>query len=434
MKKIIALALCVVLIFALAACTKAPVAKEASEEAPAAEKTETVQSGENQEETASISGSITFAQHRTDLEVEMEALIAAFNEVYPDVKVNLENVSDYVNVMSVRIAGGEVPDVCEILPTVVTADKWADYFMPLNNSKLYGKLVGEEFFSVDGNVYAFASAAGYICFMYNRTLWSQAGIETVPTSWDELIADLEKLSALDGVIPFTSQYKTEWAQAYWLNKYMPAIAGNDWLNNWTKTTTPFTDDKMIQLLGYYRTMIEKGLVDPDLMSSDWDLQASDFVAGKIATYYNGAFANATMLGLGMDPNEIGFFAMPKVGEEGTVTFGYPDYGFAVSKDTENYEAAMAFAEFIAKNYAKFTNQITPVLGEQCPIEGINEMLATNPTIVNRIRETDEYNAINAIAGISVGKFVQEYIIADDPNTVIEKYNTMWADAMEEYNK
>ena len=65
-----------------------------------------------------ITGKLTVAQHRTDLEAEFNTLIAAFNEVYPNVEVTVETVADYTKTMAVRIAGSRVASVCSGLGLV----------------------------------------------------------------------------------------------------------------------------------------------------------------------------------------------------------------------------------------------------------------------------------------------------------------------------
>ncbi|WP_257610710.1 extracellular solute-binding protein, partial [Oenococcus oeni] len=50
------------------------------------------------------------------------------------------------------------------------------------------------------------NAAGVI---YNKALFKKAGIKTVPTTWNELIADAKILKA-KGITPFESAYKDTW--------------------------------------------------------------------------------------------------------------------------------------------------------------------------------------------------------------------------------
>lgn len=392
-----------------------------------------VSAADSQDGSAALSGSITFAHHRTDLEPRLNEMVDAFMEEHPDVTVELEIVADYANIMSIRAAGNELPDVFELETDTITPDKWAEYCMPLNESRLYDKVQGQSYYTVDDCVYAFSSSSSYLGFMYNKDLYTEAGITEVPTTWAEFKSAMEKLKALDGVIPITSMYKTSWALSYWINMYANSLRDGGLLNSWVETDTPFSDEMVIKVLDNLKDLADADLMDPDLMSSDWDLQAADFAAGTIGTYLIGSFANETMTSLGMDENSIGFFALPALekGEKPLImtTVGR---GYCVNKDSENKEEALAFCEFVTENSAKYLGFLSPIIGEECSIPSINEMLAQDATIVSRERVSDDYNGINAIAAINLGAVIQEYLVAEDKGEVIAKYNDIWAAARTEY--
>ncbi len=436
MKKLLALVLALAMVFALCACgakTEEPAAKEepAAEtpaEAPAAEP---AADGTHPE----VTGKITVAQHRTDLEAEFDALIAAFNEIYPNVEVTVETVADYAKTMAVRIAGGETPDVVEVRDTMIPAASWADYFGSLEDCDL-PEMLFTDYYTVDGVQYGACMAAGYRCMVYNKALYAEAGIESVPTTWDEFMAAMEKLSKLDGVIPLTSQYNTGWTQREWFDYYAASQHEAGWKDSFVDTDTPFSDEIAIRCADQYKQVIEAGYVEEDLMSSDWDLQSADFAAGTIGTYMGGNYIYATMLGLGMSADDIGFYAFPDSefnGGKCTLSAAV-DWAWGMSKEvvgTENYEAACALVKFLAENYANYTNQITCVKGVECSIPAINEMLATDPIIITESRVSEDFAAINSVAAINFGTYIQQYVIADDSSKVVDEYNATWAAARAE---
>lgn len=446
MKKIIALLLAALMLLSLAACAASQ--KDATDETPAAsdEKTpadtqkEETPKDESEAPAADgthpeVTGKLTVAQHRTDLETEFSNLIAAFNEIYPNVEVTVETVADYQNTMAVRIAGGETPDVVEIRDSMIPAAKWKDYFASLEDCDL-PEMLFSDYYTVDGVQYGACMAAGYRCMVYNKSLYAQAGIESVPTTWDEFMAAMEKLKAI-GVIPLTSQYNTAWTQREWVDYYAVSQHEAGWKDSWVETDTPFSDEILLRCVDQYKQAIEAGYCEEDLMSSDWDLQAADFAAGTIGTYCGGNYIYATMIGLGMDPDDIGFYAFPDSEyNNGSCTLSAAvDWSWGMSKDvvgTENYEAACALVNFLALNYANYTNQITCVVGAECPIEPINEMLATNPITITETRVSEDFTGVNNIAAINIGNFVQEYVVAEDPSTVVDAYNATWAAARAEY--
>lgn len=389
-----------------------------------------------------LSGTITYLQHRTDLGEEIDQMVAAFNELYPDVTVKVETSSTYDQTVQTRAAGNELPDVIEVGPGEIPAVKWPEYFLPLNDSAVADKLLCTGLFVVDGNLYGLPQQLLLYGMMYNKDLYAQAGITEVPTTWEEFEAALEKLSALDGIIPFTSQYKTTWAQEIWIDELAASVIratsgeDEDWRDNFMETDAPFSNDVIVTILNNYKSIADKGYCDPDLMSSDWDLQAADFAAGRIGTYLTGNFAYSTMVSLGMDPEKIGFYAFPvsDMTEEGkSVVMSASERAFMVSKETENVDAAVAFAEFCAENYTIYTNGITAVAGQECVIAPINEMLSTDPIVVEDYQVSDAVQKVYSIGGISIGELVQNYVVAEDPQSVLDTFNDMWKTALADYN-
>ena len=438
MKKLLALVLALAMVFALCACgakEEAPAVKEEpAKEAPAAE-APAAEAPAADGTHPEVTGKITVAQHRTDLEAEFAALIAAFNEVYPNVEVTVETVADYAKTMAVRIAGGETPDVVEVRDSMLPANTWPDYFASLEDCDLPDMLF-KDYYTVDGVVYGACMDAQYRCMVYNKALYKEAGIESVPTTWDEFMAAMEKLSQLDGVIPLTSQYNTGWTQREWFDYYAASQHQPGWKDTFVDTDTPFSDEIAIRCADQYKQVIEAGYVEEDLMSSDWDLQSADFAAGTIGTYMGGNYIYATMVGLGMNPDDIGFYAFPDSEFNGgrCTLSGAVDWAWGMSKEvvgTENYEAACALVKFLAENYANFTNQLSAVIGAKSDIPAINEMLATDPIIVTESRVSDGFTAINSIAAINFGTYIQQYVIADDSSKVVDEYNATWAAARAE---
>lgn len=431
MKKLIALLLALVMVLGLVACgQKAPAADAPAADAPAAD-APVADAPANEE----ISGDISFIHYRTDLEPQIKALIEGFMEEYPNVNVEIEVVTDYYNNMATRISANEIPDVFWLDSKVLFPEQWPEYLLCLDGNAVTPRDRLKDIWSFEDHVYAISTACSYTGFFYNKALWAEAGIEKTPTTWAEFEDAMTKLSQLDGVIPLTTQYKTAWAISYWLANYGGAYCGDptgNFYNYMAETDEPFSNENVVAILNQARSLVDKGLVDPDLMSSDWDMQAPDFAAGTIGTYLTGSFMVATMIAQGMDPSEIGAFAYPAPDGSGVMTTQLSrDYGFCTSKTAEYPEACVALCEYLALNYAPATGQLSAIEGVDSGIAAIEEMLATDPVILARPDNNAKYTEINAIAAINLGTFVQEYLITDDTQGLIDQYNATWAAARAE---
>ena len=434
MKKLIALLLALVMVFGLVACgakDDAPAADAPAADAPAAD----APAADAPAADEALSGTITFTHYRSDLEPEVEAIVEAFMDENPGVTVEIEVLADYVNAMSVRLSGEEIPDVYMIHENLTPSSNWPEVCLPLDGSEVAAKDMLKDTWTVDGHQYAISSASAVVGFYYNKPVWAAAGIEKTPTTWAEFEECLDKLSQLDGVIPLTTQYKTGWAMAQWIQYYASARKGSEIQTFWPETDAPFSDPAIVELMNSYRSIVDKGYCDPDLMSSDWDMQAPDFVAGKIGTYMGGSYIVSTMVGLGMDQNDIGAFALPAIGADSDNTvLLVKDYGFCVGKNTENAAAAIALTEYLAVHFPEETNQVSGIEGSESSIAAVNEIMASGAKIMPLMPASNEFVEVNALAAIDAGAFVQEYLIADDPQTVIDTYNSTWANALAELGK
>lgn len=69
--------------------------------------------------------------------------------------------------------------------------------------------------SVNGRQYGLPYTLGIVGFWYNKSLFAKAGISKPPATWDELLADVQKLKAA-GIIPIALGAKDQWPDAfYW---------------------------------------------------------------------------------------------------------------------------------------------------------------------------------------------------------------------------
>lgn len=416
MKRILCMLLVLVMVLALAACGAA--------------KKDDAAEGANTE----ISGTLTLTHHRTDLEPQVTALVEDFMKEYPNITIDLEFLADYESTIGIRFTGGEAPDLCELGFSLFPKENWAEYLMPQDDSPLKGNVACGDMYAIDGVYYGYPEDVTYNGFMYNKVLWKDAGIESVPTTMEELIDDLQKLKDSGVEIPLTSMYKTGWAVGLWFGSYVSShFEGGCVQNFMAANDDPFSDPAVANTLNGFRTMYQKGLLDPDLMSSDWDLQAADFAAGNIGTYLIGSYANGTMTALDFPAEDIGFFAMPDSsgsGECRTLVGG--DYALVIKKDCEYPEAAKAFVEYYTRHFADACGMVSPMTDVECAISSVNGMLAENPTVIATDPANEDFTEINKIATFSNGPFVQEYIVADDPQTVIDAYNATWNAARAEY--
>lgn len=383
-----------------------------------------------------VTGHLTLLHHRTDLEIEVTQLVDDFMAMYPGIKVDVEFDANYTNNVKTRILSNEAPDMCELGYSYLPKEYWPEYILPQDDVNL--QVNGADAFVIDGVCYGYTQNLEYHCFLYSKPIWDAAGITELPTTIDELIADLQKIQEYDpSIIPLTSMYKTTWATRRWLAQYAATfLSEGNWFNFAAENENPLSNEIALACVNAFRKMNQLGLLDPDLMSSDWDLQSSDFAAGLIATYCAGTYANATMLALDVPQDDIGYFAFPNPDGSGDTAAGIStSYALVITKNCKYPEAAKLFVEFYTRNFAARTGLINSLADAPCNISGINTMLESGCRLISMLDNNDKAAKIKSLSGFDFGTFVQEYIVADtDENAqaVVDKYNELWNKAMAEY--
>jgi alpha-glucoside transport system substrate-binding protein len=149
-----------------------------------------------------VSGSISFDGIWTGAEAtNFGKVIAAFNKVYPKVKVNYNPVGNNVpTVLATAIAGGHPPDMADIAqPGLVKQFADQGKLKPLTYAT---PVIAQNFApawrqlgTFDGKLYALVfKAANKSTLWYNVPAFKSAGV-TAPKTWAQLISDAKTLKS-----------------------------------------------------------------------------------------------------------------------------------------------------------------------------------------------------------------------------------------------
>jgi multiple sugar transport system substrate-binding protein len=132
-------------------------------------------------------------------------MVTAFEKKYPNVKVNVVNAgtgtTEYTKLQNAVKAGSGVPDVAQIeyfaLPQFALSGaltNLADYGLSSMKSQYSDAIWGGV--NVNGQLVGLPQDSGPMALFYNQKVFTQYGL-TVPTTWDEYVADAKKLHAAD---------------------------------------------------------------------------------------------------------------------------------------------------------------------------------------------------------------------------------------------
>ncbi|GAA3341289.1 extracellular solute-binding protein [Curtobacterium pusillum] len=263
---------------------------------------------------------------------QYNADIAAFEKANPNITLQPKTVTWDATTFDAQLAGGSLPDVLSVAFTEaksLIANKQAADLTDTLKSTGVGKIMGastKKLVSDDnGHVYAVPTTAYSIGLVYNRDLFTKAGLDPdkPPTTWDEVRTDAKKIkdaTGVSGYAQFASQNQGGWmftAMSY-------SYGGRVESENGKKAV--FDNAKSEEALKTVNEMkFQDGSVAPNSLYTQ-DTLYKDFAAGKVAMMpaapdaYNTAVQND-----GMDPKSFGVGGMPmgpgSSKDQGTLTGG-----------------------------------------------------------------------------------------------------------------
>ncbi|CAI6066286.1 ABC transporter substrate-binding protein [Cohnella sp. JJ-181] len=379
---------------------------------------------------ADISGTITFLTNRTDM-VDKEYVDYAkrFNEKYPNAKVEFEAITDLDKNTKVRLSSGEYPDVL-LIPTIPNSDL-PKYFAPLDDLGLNDKIYFSDYKASDGKLYGISAGATTTGIVYNKKAFADAGITSIPKTLDEFYAAAEKLKQ-KGIVPLASNFKDQWPLYPWASEVPISISGDKNLNNdRINSDAPYAmDNPYGQGLTIVRTMYEKGYLEPDVNSTNWEQSKKDIASGKFGMYMLGNWVIPQVVSSGTTSDNVGFFPLPYDNSGKTNVLLAPDWAYGVNKDSKHLETAKAFVKWMLEDsgFDDFAGFIPVLKDKQANMAQLTEFQSYGPTTIEAAADSEESTAIVNKAQIVKEAMVQEFVLAKDPQKVIDAYNKKWAAA------
>lgn len=306
-----------------------------------------------------IDTTIKVLTNRTDLledkaEHPYSEYIAKFNEMYPNIKVEVEGLTNYSDESLLRLQGGDWGDVMFI--PAVDAAEYADYFMPLGTKEeiatqvnYFDKIYGDDVYGIP---YMAGVNGGVV---YNKKVFEAAGITATPKTPEEFIAALQQIKANTDAIPMYTNYAAGWALS---GQWDPAIGGAatgdaTYMNQkLLHTSNPFSDPgDGTGAYNVYKVLydaVADGLTEEDYSTTDWEGCKSMINEGKIGCMVLGTWAVPQMQAGGPNADDIAYMPFPiTVSGKQYATVG-PDYSYGINADADETQqlASLLFVKFM----------------------------------------------------------------------------------------
>ena len=356
--------------------------------------------------TSGLSGTIKVLHHRTDRDQDgtMAELTKGFNELYPNVKVEYQSFTNYADDIATMMQSDNYGDVV-MTPQALKQADLPNFFAPFGSyDELSQKYYWLENYSVDGQVYALPTGGTASGVLYNKKVWADAGITSLPTTTEEFIACLKQIEANTDAIPYYTNYNAGWCITQWQSLVVGASGDPDYN---TKLLTERTDlfsagspyDAVYGTL--FDIYADPTLHEEDPMTTDWEGCKPAFAQGKIATMVLGSWAisqfQEAAVQVGADPADVGYMPFPNSIDGKIYSVSSNDYMMSVNKNSSNLDAAMAYARWFCTDsgFAQNEGEISGLKGAAMPetLSSFDELgvqlFVENPAPAELIGKFDE---------------------------------------------
>lgn len=372
----------------------------------------------------------------------IDQIIADFEKENPNIEVEQEYQKDASNVIKVKFASGDAPDIT----TVITQD-YIDQgkYVDLSNEAFWDRILPSiKELNTDiktGKQYSVATNVTMAGIFYNKEIFNELGLEEALT-WDHFKSNLQTIkNEKPDVAPMFLPGKEGWSMGHLIEflahgvikqKYGISDSRKAFINNdQDKLAFAAPGGSMETFAQRLLELKDDGLINEDALTATYDNQKEALATGKAAVISQGMWVMGDLLKINPDvKNFIGFSPFPAI-KDGTkpVVLSAEDSKYAITSDSEHPEEAKKFLEFLFKpeNVKAYSEAIKnppafiDVDADWGPLK--DETKAALATGVN-IQFTE---GPSGFSGDDAGRMVQEILVKkyDTPSDFAKEYKAVW---------
>ena len=286
-----------------------------------------------------------------------EELVKAFEAKNPDIKIEIETRpggSEGDNLVKTRLATGSMADVFLYNSgSLFQAINPAQFLVDLSNEPWeadiqpsFKQVVTAPDGTIRGAPMGAAMGGG---IYYNKKIYEELGL-SVPKTWDEFMANNEKIKAA-GKVPVIQTYGDTWTSQLFVlaDYYNVAAKDQSFANRYTAGEAKFaTDPNALRGFEKLQAAHDAGFFNEDFGAAKYDDGIRMVANGDGAHYPMLTFATTAIAQTVPDKlADVGFFAQP--GDDASLnglTVWMPD-GIYIPQTTANLDAAKKFVAFVA---------------------------------------------------------------------------------------
>lgn len=462
MKKLVSALLAAAMLFSLAACGNSDKPGSNPGNAGDSKYTElpTIDQIKLGEDYQDITATVKVLTNRNDIAGTVYAEYAkTFNQLYPNITVEYEGITDYEESLNLRLPNGDWGDIC-FIPSSVSKSDMGNYFIPMGSvstlDPIYNFIADKAY---NGTVYGICNGGNADGVAYNIAIAAKAGysatdssLKPMPSTPDEFIQMLQDMKDNTDAIPLYTNFSSGWTVGAW-DAYVgiPSTGDQDYRTyKIAHTANPFSDPgDGTGPYNVYKCLYEavsRGLVEKDPMSSDWESSKGMINRGEIGVMVLGSWAVNQFKEAGSNPDDIGYMPFPITaknagGQRVTGAGGNYAYGINCKTSIDQQIASMVYTKWLLEESPIFVDEgcIPARKDAEMPsflasFEGI-ELLANNPAPEGH---EDDFDSVNLESEVGIGNddypdlnIIEHALLKDMTlDQIMDDWNAKWTRGQE----
>lgn len=297
-------------------------------------------------------------------DIQYKTIETAFAKKYPNIKIEYwrGELPDYQKKLQVAMAAGEGPDVLG-MQVGGMLNQYANFLMPIQQlaDKNWGKgwekklspVAFAETKTKKGRLVALPinfTAQEFV--LYNKSIFDEAGIKNVPTTYQEWKDDCKAIAA-KGYIPVAFGAKDIWHDVDMFvalsNQFAPGRVYQAEAGKVAWTDKAFVDTMKAWKRLFDDKVFQEGALG---LSTYPDARDQYFYARKAAMFPTGtwhvgyALPGGEKFGTKIENDPTGFFILPQIGPYESRAIASVDTAIAINKGTKHKDAAWKLFSFM----------------------------------------------------------------------------------------
>lgn len=286
-------------------------------------------------------------------------IVADFEEANPDISVNVEerSVDGHKDALRTAIGTAGAPDIFFSWAGYGLGGEFVDAGASLELEKYYDEYGWKDRFS-EANLTPITQYGGYNgvpytqrgeALFYRKDSFAEAGIDTVPTTYDELVAANDKLVAA-GITPIEFGGTVNWHLMRLLDNILETECGAETFDALVAKDASWADedcvtDTFVEFQKWTDEYVNKGFV-----SINNDESSSLLYSGDAAMALEGDWFNQVLRDNDQDEDNYGIIKFPTGTDR---LYGFVEANY-ISSNSKNADASATFLDYLTSEEAQPT--------------------------------------------------------------------------------